>query len=189
MGDSHMGLQARLMSQALRKLTAIINRSRTCVIFINQIRDKIGIVFGNPETTPGGKALKFYSSLRLDIRRIGSIKKGDEITGNRVRVKVVKNKVAPPFRTAEFDIMFDQGICRSSNILDVGLTCNIVEKQGSWFSYEGEKLGQGRDASRLFLAENPKMMSEIEEKIKQKHRGTPASDAKPEAAEAITARA
>lgn len=168
MGDSHMGLQARLMSQALRKLTAIINRSKTCVIFINQIRDKIGVMFGNPETTPGGKALKFYASLRLDIRRIASLKKGEEVIGNRVRVKVVKNKVAPPFRTAEFDLLFDEGISRSSSIIDAALTAQIFEKQGSWISYQNEKIGQGRDAARLHLKENPKLLDEVETKVRER---------------------
>lgn len=168
MGDSHMGLQARLMSQALRKLTAIINRSRTCVIFINQIRDKLGVMFGNPETTPGGKALKFYSSLRLDIRRIAALKKGDEFIGNHVRVKVVKNKVAPPFRSAEFDILFDEGISRSSTIIDVALGNQILEKQGTWISYQNEKLGQGKDQARLFLKGNPKLLEEIEGKVREK---------------------
>ncbi|MBI4549347.1 MAG: recombinase RecA [Candidatus Omnitrophica bacterium] len=168
MGDSHMGLQARLMSQALRKLTAIINRSKTCVIFINQIRDKIGVMFGNPETTPGGKALKFYASVRLDIRRIASLKKGDEVIGNRVRVKVVKNKVAPPFRNAEFDILFDEGISRSSTVIDAGLNTQVLDKQGTWISYQAEKLGQGRDAARLFLKDNVKLLDEIEGKVKEK---------------------
>lgn len=168
MGDSHMGLQARLMSQALRKLTAIINRSKTCVIFINQIRDKIGVMFGNPETTPGGKALKFYASLRLDIRRIASLKKGEVVIGNRVRVKVVKNKVAPPFRTAEFDLLFDEGISRSSSIIDAALTTQVFEKQGTWISYQNEKLGQGRDAARLHLKENPKLLDEVENRVREK---------------------
>lgn len=168
MGDQHMGLQARLMSQALRKLTAIINRSKTCVIFINQIREKIGVMFGNPETTPGGRALKFYSSLRLDIRRIASIKKGDDVIGNRVRVKVVKNKVAPPFKSAEFDILFDEGISRSSSIIEAALSAQVLEKQGTWISYQNEKLGQGRDAVRLFLRENPKLLEEIENKVRER---------------------
>lgn len=168
MGDSHMGLQARLMSQALRKLTGIINRSKTALIFINQIRDKIGVMFGNPETTPGGKALKFYASMRLDIRRIASLKKGDVVIGNRVRVKVVKNKVAAPFKQAEFDIIFDEGISRSSTVLDMAIQHEIVEKSGSWILYNNEKLGQGRDTARLFLKENPALLSELEEKIMQK---------------------
>jgi len=171
MGDSHMGLQARLMSQALRKLTAIISRSKTCVVFINQIREKIGVMFGNPETTPGGKALKFYSSMRLDIRRIASLKKGEEVIGNRVKVKVVKNKVAAPFKTAEFDILFDEGISRSSSILDLGVTHQVLEKSGSWILYGSEKLGQGRDAARMFLKENPKLLEEIEHKVREQMQG------------------
>ncbi len=173
MGDSHMGLQARLMSQALRKLTAIISRSKTCLIFINQIREKIGIVFGNPETTPGGKALKFYASMRFDIRRIAALKKGDEVFGNRVRVKVVKNKVAAPFREAEFDILFDEGISRSSSIIDLAIETQIIEKSGSWLSYNNEKIAQGRDAARLFLKENPKLMQELESRIREKMQTAP----------------
>src|SRR3989338_2573940 len=168
MGDAQMGLQARLMSQALRKLTAIINRSKTCIIFINQLRQKIGVMFGNPETTPGGKALKFYASMRFDIRRIGSIKKGEEVTGNRVRVKIVKNKCAAPFKQAEFDIMFDEGISRSSSILDLAVHHHILEKSGSWLAYNNEKLGQGREAVRYFLKENPQLLDEIELKVKEK---------------------
>ena len=167
-GDSHMGLQARLMSQALRKMTAIISRSKTGIIFINQIRLKIGVMFGNPETTPGGKALKFYSSMRLDIRRIGSIKKGEDTIGNRVRVKVVKNKCAAPFKAAEFDLMFDEGISRSSTVIDLALNHNILEKSGSWIAYNNEKIGQGRDAVRHHLNENPKLLEEIENKVKEK---------------------
>jgi len=168
MGDSHMGLQARLMSQALRKLTAIISKSRTCLIFINQIRDKIGVMFGNPETTPGGNALKFYSSLRLDIRKIGVNKQGDAIIGNRIRVKVVKNKVAPPFKLAEFDIFYDEGISRTTSILDLATEINLVEKSGTWFTYGTEKLGQGRDNARNFLRENPKILDELEHKVREK---------------------
>ena len=168
MGDAQMGLQARLMSQALRKLTAIINRSKTCIIFINQLRQKIGVMFGNPETTPGGKALKFYASMRFDIRRIGSIKKGDEVTGNRVRTKIVKNKCAAPFKSAEFDIMFDEGISRSSSIIDLAILHGIIEKAGSWLAYNNEKLGQGREAVRYFLKENPKLLDDIEVKVKEK---------------------
>ena len=168
MGAQHMGLQARLMSQALRKLTAIISRSKTSVVFINQIRDKIGIMFGNPETTPGGKALKFYASMRYDIRRIGNIKKGEETVGTRVRVKVVKNKCAAPFKTAEFDIMFDEGISRSSTVIDLALNHHVLEKAGSWIAYQNEKIGQGREAVRHYLRENPKLLQEIEEKVKQK---------------------
>ena len=165
MGDSHMGLQARLMSQALRKLTGAINRSKTTVVFINQIRMKIGVMFGNPETTTGGNALKFYSSVRLDVRRIGAIKSGDEITGNRTTVKVVKNKMAPPFAKVEFDIMYGRGISVEGDILDLGVKHNVVEKSGTWFSYQGERLGQGRDNSKIFLRENPKTMAEIRRKV------------------------
>lgn len=168
MGDSHMGLQARLMSQALRKLTGVINRSRTCVIFINQIREKIGVMFGNPETTPGGKALKFYASMRLDIRRIGAIKKGDEIIGNRVRVKVVKNKVAPPFKQAEFDVLFAEGISRAAGAIDLGLECELLEKSGTWISYGEHRLGQGRESSRQFLMDNPKILDQLEAAIIEK---------------------
>jgi recombination protein RecA len=167
MGDTHVGLQARLMSQALRKLTANLNRSKTICLFINQLREKIGVMFGSPETTPGGRALKFYSSVRLDIRRIESIKDGAEITGNRTRVKVVKNKVAPPFRQAEFDIMYGKGISREGSLLDVGVDLGIVKKSGAWFTYEGEQLGQGRENAKTFLAENLDMMVEISEKIRQ----------------------
>lgn len=165
MGDSHMGLQARLMSQALRKLTGAISRSNTTVIFINQIRMKIGVMFGNPETTTGGNALKFYASVRMDIRRIGQIKQGEEIVGNRTRVKVVKNKIAPPFRQAEFDIMYNQGISRSGDILDLATEKGIVEKAGAWFSYNGEKISQGREAGKKFLEDNPKIMAEIAKKV------------------------
>jgi recombination protein RecA len=166
MGDTHMGLQARLMSQALRKLTGNLNRSRTIAIFINQLREKIGVMFGSPETTPGGRALKFYSSVRLDIRRIESIKDGPEVVGNRVRVKVVKNKTAPPFKQAEFDIMYGKGISREGSLLDVGVELGIVKKSGAWFTYEGEQLGQGRENVKNFLAENLDLMVEISEKIK-----------------------
>jgi len=161
MGDSLPGLQARLMSQALRKLTAVISRSKGTVIFINQIRMKIGVMFGNPETTTGGNALKFYSSVRMDIRRIGQIKAGDVVVGNRTRVKVVKNKVAPPFRQAEFDIMYDEGISVPGDVIDLATTSNVVEKAGAWFSYKGEKIGQGREAAKAYLKENPKVMDEI----------------------------
>lgn len=167
MGDAHMGLQARLMSQALRKLTGVTSRSKVTVIFINQIRMKIGIMFGNPETTTGGNALKFYASVRMDIRRISQIKQGDSIVGNRARVKVVKNKIAPPFREAEFDIMYNQGISRSGDVLDLATNKGIVEKAGAWFSYNGEKIGQGREASKQYLEENPKVMKELAEKISQ----------------------
>lgn len=165
MGDSHMGLQARLMSQALRKLTAIISKSKSTVIFINQLRMKIGVMFGNPETTTGGNALKFYASLRMDIRRTSQIKQGDQVIGNRTRVKVVKNKIAPPFREAEFDIMYNQGISREGDVLDLAVNKEIVEKAGAWFSYGGEKIGQGREASKNYLKENPKVLEEIAKKV------------------------
>ena len=166
MGDPQMGLQARLMSQALRKLTANIKRSNTMLIFINQIRMKIGVMFGNPETTTGGNALKFYASVRLDIRRIGAIKKGDEILGNETRVKVVKNKVAPPFKKAEFDILYGEGISREGEIVELGVLHNLVEKAGAWYSYNGEKIGQGKDNSREYLKQNPDIAKEIELKIR-----------------------
>ena len=168
MGDSHIGLQARLMSQALRKLAGSINKSNTIVIFINQLREKVGVMFGNPETTTGGRALKFYSSIRLDVRRIDSIKQGDEILGNRTRVKVVKNKVAPPFKQAEFDIMYGTGISTDGSILDAGVTTNIINKSGSWYSYNEHRLGQGRENSKDFLKENPTIAKEIEYKIRAK---------------------
>ncbi len=167
MGDSLPGLQARLMSQALRKLTATIKKANCTVIFINQIRMKIGVMFGSPETTTGGNALKFYSSVRLDIRRIGSIKKGDEVLGNETRVKVVKNKVAPPFKTAEFDIMYGKGISREGEIVDLGVLHNVVDKSGAWYAYNGEKIGQGRDNAREFLKENPSLAREIENKVRE----------------------
>src|SRR5690348_11692587 len=167
MGDQHMGLQARLMSQALRKLTANIKRSNTLVIFINQIRMKIGVMFGNPETTTGGNALKFYASVRIDIRRIGSIKKGEEVIGNETRVKVVKNKVAPPFKTADFDILYNEGISREGEIIELGVLHRIVEKSGAWFAYDGEKIGQGKDNAREFLKDNPDTAAEIEAKIRE----------------------
>jgi recombination protein RecA len=166
MGDSHMGLQARLMSQALRKMTSIISNSNTCFIFINQLRDKIGVMFGSPETTTGGKALKFYASVRLDIRRIGAIKEGDRVVGNRTRVKVVKNKVAPPFRETEFDIMYGEGISREGDLLDLAVNNNVVEKSGAWFSYSGERLGQGRENSKNLLKENREIFGRIEKEVK-----------------------
>ena len=168
MGDTHVGLQARLMSQALRKLTAAIAKSKTCTIFINQIRMKIGVMFGNPETTSGGRALKFYSSVRLDIRRIGAIKKGEEIIGGRVRVKVVKNKIAPPFKKAEFDIMYDEGISRAGSVIDSGIETGILQKSGNWISYDGQKIGQGMESARAFLKENLKVLGEIEKKVREK---------------------
>ena len=168
MGDAHVGLQARLMSQALRKLTGNIKRSNTIVIFINQIRMKIGVMFGNPETTTGGNALKFYASVRLDIRRIGAIKNGEEVVGNQTRVKVVKNKVAPPFREAEFEIMYGQGISRNGEIIDIGVAQGLVEKSGSWYSYNGERIGQGKENARTFLEQNPDIARTIEAKIREK---------------------
>lgn len=166
MGDSHVGLQARLMSQALRKLTATLNRSNTICIFINQLREKIGVMFGSPETTPGGRALKFYSSVRLDIRRIESIKDGVEVTGNRTRVKVVKNKVAPPFKQAEFDIMYGQGISREGSLLDIATDLGLVKKSGAWYTYEGEQLGQGRENAKQFLRDNVEVMIELDQKTR-----------------------
>ncbi len=168
MGDSKMGLHARLMSQALRKLTATISKTNSCCIFINQLREKIGVMFGNPETTTGGNALKFYASVRLDIRRMAQIKDGDEVVGNHIKVKVVKNKVAPPFRQAEFDIIYGEGISKVGEIIDMGVELGIVQKSGSWFSYNSEKMGQGREAVKQLLADNPEMANEIEAKIREK---------------------
>jgi recombination protein RecA len=165
MGDSHVGLQARLMSQALRKLTANLNKTNTIAIFINQLREKIGVMFGSPETTPGGRALKFYSSVRLDIRRIESLKDGTEVVGNRTRVKVVKNKVSPPFRQAEFDIMYGKGISREGSLLDMSVDLGIIKKSGAWFTYEGEQLGQGRENAKTFLQDNPEIMMEVSDKV------------------------
>jgi len=178
MGDSHMGLQARLMSQALRKLTSIIKRSNTLVIFINQIRMKIGVMFGNPETTTGGNALKFYSSVRMDIRRIGAIKKGDEVVGNETRVKVVKNKVAPPFKQTEFDILYGEGISFEGELITLGVKEGFIEKAGAWYSYNGDKIGQGKDKVRNFLKENPDIADQINQKIREKYapETTPKSD-------------
>ena len=166
MGDSHMGLQARLMSQALRKLAGAINKSKTVLIFINQLREKIGVMFGNPETTTGGRALKFYASVRMDIRKIENIKQDGEVKGNRVRVKVIKNKVAPPFREAEFDVVYGQGISKEGNILDMAVNLDIIEKAGSWFSYNGERIGQGRENVKNYLKENPDMLEEVEQKVR-----------------------
>jgi recombination protein RecA len=177
MGDSHMGLQARLMSQALRKLTGTVAKSRTCLIFINQIREKIGVMFGNPETTTGGRALKFYSSVRIDIRRIAAIKDGDVVTGSRTRVKVVKNKVAAPFREAEFDILYGEGISREGDLLDLAVTSNILEKSGSWFSYKGERIGQGRENARAFLKENKDTMAKLDAEVRKSLGLTPSKDA------------
>ncbi|MBP3927250.1 MAG: recombinase RecA [Clostridium sp.] len=169
MGDSHVGLQARLMSQALRKLTAVISKSNCIVIFINQLREKVGVMFGNPETTTGGRALKFYSSVRLDVRRIESLKQGGEVVGNRVRIKVVKNKIAPPFKEAEFDIMFGRGISREGDILDLAAKEDIVEKSGAWYAYEGSKIGQGRENAKNFLQANQELCREIEQKVREKY--------------------
>ena len=166
MGDSHVGLQARLMSQALRKLTGAIARSKTIVIFINQLREKIGVMFGNPETTTGGKALKFYASLRLDIRRIGPVKEKEDVVGSHVRVKVVKNKVAPPFKQAEFDIMYAEGISHTSLLVDIGSESGIIEKSGAWYSYKGQKIGQGRENAKMYLKDNPAILAEVEEAVK-----------------------
>jgi recombination protein RecA len=183
MGDSHMGLQARLMSQALRKLTGVVNKTSTAVIFINQIREKIGVMFGSPETTTGGRALKFYASVRLDIRRIGAIKKGDEVIGNRTKVKVVKNKVAPPFREVEFNIMYGKGISRIAELLDMAVDLEIIEKRGSWYRYEGEPIGQGGDSAMQFLEEDPKLNKKIEETVRARlfpDLEVPATNGKPQ---------
>jgi len=181
MGDSHMGLQARLMSQALRKLTGTVSKSRTCLIFINQIREKIGVMFGNPETTTGGRALKFYSSVRVDIRRIAAIKEGDVVTGSRTKVKVVKNKVAAPFREAEFDIMYGEGISREGDLLDLAVNNNLLEKSGAWYSYKGERIGQGRENARQFLKDNAETFSKLEMEVR-KHLGLIPAAAPPAAA-------
>jgi recombination protein RecA len=183
MGDSHMGVQARLMSQALRKLTGVVSKSRTCLIFINQIREKIGVMFGNPETTTGGRALKFYATVRLDIRRIAAIKDGDVVIGNRTRVKVVKNKVAAPFREAEFDIIYGEGISKEGDLIDLGVAQNVVEKSGSWFSYKGERIGQGRETARQFLKDNPDIRQTIDTELR-KVLGLTKPEPAPAAAEA-----
>ena len=169
MGDSHVGLQARLMSQALRKLAGVINKSKCVIVFINQLREKVGVMFGNPETTPGGRALNFYASVRLDIRRVESLKQDGEVIGNRTRVKVVKNKVAPPFREAEFDIIYGKGVSKEGNILDIAVNLNLIEKSGSWFSYQGTRIGQGRENAKTYLAENPEVAKEIETKIRENY--------------------
>ena len=184
MGDSHIGLQARLMSQALRKLTAAINKSNCIVIFINQLREKIGIMFGNPETTTGGRALKFYASVRMDVRRVETLKQGGEMVGNHTRVKVVKNKVAPPFKQAEFDIMFGTGISREGDILDLAADCSIVNKSGAWYAYEGDKIGQGRENAKLFLREHPEIRDEIEKKVRVQYHLDPADETAESAAQA-----
>jgi len=180
MGDAHMGLQARLMSQALRKLTGVINKSKTCVVFINQIRLKIGVLFGNPETTTGGNALKFYSTIRMDIRKTETIKQGTDAIGNRVKVKVAKNKIAPPFKIAEFDIMFDKGISKESEIIDVGTNMGIIQKSGTWYSYGEERIGQGKEMVKKFLYDNPGLKEEIEKKIFDKYFGKPVEEKKSE---------
>jgi len=180
MGDSHMGLQARLMSQALRKLTAIVNKTNTCIIFINQLRDKVGVMFGSPETTTGGKALKFYASLRLDVRRVDQVKDGSVAVGNRTRVKVVKNKLAPPFRTAEFDIVFGQGISQAGCVLDLAVENGVIEKSGSWFSYNDGKIAQGKENAKAYLLANPAIMAEVELKVKQKLGIIPCEEAEDE---------
>jgi len=177
MGDSHVGLQARLMSQALRKLTSVISKTNCIVLFINQLREKVGVMFGNPETTTGGRALKFYSSVRLDVRRIESLKQAGEVVGNHTRIKVVKNKVAPPFREAEFDIMFGQGISREGDLLDLAADCNVVNKSGAWYAYQGEKIGQGRENAKQYLKEHSDISNEIEEKVRAHYNLTDAEDA------------
>lgn len=173
MGDSHMGLQARLMSQALRKLTGIVNKTRTAVVFINQVRDKIGVMFGSPETTTGGRALKFYASVRIDIRRIGALKKGEEVIGNRTKVKIVKNKVAPPFKQVEFDILYGKGISRMGEILDLAVSMDIIQKRGSWFRYAGEPIGQGAESAMQFLREDPELCKTVEDQVRQNMAGAP----------------
>jgi len=189
MGDSHMGLQARLMSQALRKLTGTVAKSRTCLIFINQIREKIGVMFGNPETTTGGRALKFYSSVRIDIRRIAAIKEGDVVTGSRTRVKIVKNKVAAPFRESEFDILYGEGISREGDLIDLAVAQNILEKSGSWFSYKGERIGQGRENARSFLKENKDTMAKLDAEVRKALGMIPAAATAAPAATAVPAQA
>ena len=176
MGDSHVGLQARLMSQALRKLTPVISKSNCVVIFINQLREKVGVMFGNPETTTGGRALKFYASVRMDVRRIETLKQGGEMVGNRVRVKVVKNKIAPPFKEAEFDIMFGKGISREGDILDLAANINVINKSGAWYAYEGNKIGQGRENAKIYLAEHPEIMEEVEQKVRNHYHIGDAAD-------------
>ncbi len=192
MGDSHVGLQARLMSQALRKLTPVISKSNCIVIFINQLREKVGVMFGNPETTTGGRALKFYASVRMDVRRIETLKQGGEMTGNRTRIKIVKNKIAPPFKEAEFDIMFGKGISKEGDILDLAVGLNLVNKSGAWFAYNGDKIGQGRENAKSYLAEHPEIMGELDKKIREHYQfagaaGDDASDAKKEGEKAESA--
>ena len=184
MGDSHVGLQARLMSQALRKLTGIISKSNCTVVFINQLREKVGVMFGNPETTTGGRALKFYSSIRMDVRRIESLKQSGEVIGNRTRVRVVKNKIAPPFKEAEFDIMFGKGISREGDILDLAANINIINKSGAWYAYEGSKIGQGRENAKLYLREHPEIMQEVDRKVRE-HYGLIQGEAPADAEESV----
>ena len=179
MGDSHVGLQARLMSQALRKLTAIVNKSKTCVVFINQLREKVGVMFGNPEVTPGGKALKFYASIRIDVRKTDILKDTEGAAGNRTRAKVVKNKLAPPFRQAEFDIMYGEGVSQEGCIIDLGIQYDIIKKSGAWFSYNDNKVANGRERMRQFLKDNPELMAEIEAKIRLAAKGAAPEDAAP----------
>jgi len=181
MGDSHVGLQARLMSQALRKLTAIVNKSKTCVVFINQLREKVGVMFGNPEVTPGGKALKFYASIRIDVRKTDILKDSDGAAGNRTRAKVVKNKLAPPFRQAEFDIMYGEGVSQEGCVIDLGIQYDVIQKSGAWFSYQGNKVANGKEKMRQFLKDNPELMQEMEEKIRQMAKGMPAESVAGEA--------
>jgi recombination protein RecA len=195
MGDSHMGVQARLMSQAMRKLTGNVSKSNTCLIFINQIREKIGVMFGNPETTTGGRALKFYSSIRADIRRIAAIKEGEVVVGNRTKVKIVKNKVAAPFREAEFDIIYGEGISKEGDLIDLGVAQNLIEKSGSWYSYNGERIGQGRENARQFLKDNPDMRRQVDSElrktlglVRKEPEAAPAAEAPPKPATATAAR-
>ncbi len=188
MGDSHVGLQARLMSQALRKLTAVVNKNNCIIIFINQLREKVGVMFGNPETTTGGRALKFYASVRLDVRRIESLKQGGEVIGNRTRIKVVKNKVAPPFKEAEFDIMFGQGISTEGDVLDLAVNCNIINKSGAWFAYNDEKIGQGRENAKAYLKENPSVLEEVTKKVRAFYQIDEAVEEEPETVKTKTSK-
>ena len=189
MGDSHMGVQARLMSQAMRKLTGIVAKSNTCLVFINQIREKIGVMFGNPETTTGGRALKFYSSVRIDIRRIAAIKDGETVTGNRTKIKVVKNKVAAPFREAEFDIIYGEGISREGDLIDLGVAQNLVEKSGSWYSYKGDRIGQGRENAKQFLKDNPDIREKLDADLRKALGLTKGTEAGPVPVPAMAAAA
>lgn len=188
MGDAHVGLQARLMSQALRKLTAVVNKNNCIIIFINQLREKVGVMFGNPETTTGGRALKFYASVRLDVRRIESLKQGGEVIGNRTRIKVVKNKVAPPFKEAEFDIMFGQGISTEGDVLDLAVNCNVINKSGAWFAYNDEKIGQGRENAKIYLKENPVVLEEVTKKVRAFYQIDPVVEEEPETVKGKTSK-